>query len=644
MTPHDLFVIGGASLDVLHLSNGQTVRSPGGAGLYTALAAHGAGAKAGMFAPRPDPMPIELQPAADRLTWIGPIVPLDQLPRFEIAHHGSGRATLVDAFWGGEMLIAPETMPVDQLDASIIHIAALRTAERQLNFAKALRMRISEFGIRSRFRNPYSTFRISAGTYGKICASEPDTVRALFDIADYFFMNENEATLIFGGVEQARTKPGHILFVTLSARGAFVVQGDHVTHVEGVPATELDPTGAGDTFCGAALAGLARGEQPIMAARYGVAFAAEMIGAIGPARLTSDQPARLPKDKRVRIVPDQIRHVADLIAHRPDIQPFDFTGELFPPVDDQAALDCFFAATVQQFGFWEMKESNREDAKHAKKDLGNFEPFASLRFYSCPLIAPIDGRSLKGSDYLWAAYLRAMRRDPEFCAPARQAALTEDALAEVFRSDDGSNPMPAFDRHLQQAQAYGRDVQSLGWTPQTLCDWANQSARPRATFLALLDHIGGYKEDPLRKKAMLLALILEQRPERFLRPAADREIASRTDARHDIEPPVIDYHLMRSCLRTGLIEIMDDNLRKKIAGREELSEPDEWAIRFAAYEAIQQVQQSSGCSMGAVDWFFFNARRRCPEMTEPDCPNCAIDPMCAHRKELFQPVRRTTFY
>ena len=48
--------------------------------------------------------------------------------------------------------------------------------------------------------------------------------------------------------------------------------------------------------------------------------------------------------------------------------------------------------------------------------------------------------------------------------------------------------------------------------------------------------------------------------------------------------------------------------------------------------------------MGAVDWFFFNARRRCPEMTEPDCANCVIDAVCAHRKELFQPVVRTTFY
>jgi hypothetical protein len=101
---------------------------------------------------------------------------------------------------------------------------------------------------------------------------------------------------------------------------------------------------------------------------------------------------------------------------------------------------------------------------------------------------------------------------------------------------------------------------------------------------------------------------------------------------------------MRSCLRTGLVDIRDESLRRKVIAREELLPGDEWAIRWAAYEAIQQVQLQSGRSMGAVDWFFFGARQRCPEMTEPDCARCAVDPVCAHRKELFQPVRRTTFY
>ena len=249
------------------------------------------------------------------------------------------------------------------------------------------------------------------------------------------------------------------------------------------------------------------------------------------------------------------------------------------------------------------------------------------------MIAPLDGRSLKGSDYLFAAYHCAWQRDPSIMSLVGQASLTEEQLASILQADDGSNPMPAFDLHLQQANAYGRDMLALGYTPHSIVEIANRAAQPRTVFLSLLDYVSGYKEDPLRKKSMLLALILEQRPEHFLH-AADGES----------EPPVIDYHLMRSCLRTGLIEIIDDELRQRIIAREVVAPDDEWAIRYAAYRAIEAVQQQSGRSMGAVDWFFFNARRRCPEMTMPECTACAVDAVCAHRVELFQPVLRTTFY
>jgi hypothetical protein len=344
-----------------------------------------------------------------------------------------------------------------------------------------------------------------------------------------------------------------------------------------------------------------------------------------------------------------------LIAHLPEVQPFRFVGDFFPYVEDPGTLDWFFAVTLQQFGFWELSPRLVGEG-------------AGVRAYSHPMIATLDGRSLKGSDYLFAAYRRMIDRNSGFFAPDRQAALTAEELAAVLRADDGSNPMPAFNLHLTLAQSYGRDMQALSWTPQAIIEKANASAQPRHTFLSLLDHVGGYKEDPLRKKAMLLALILEQRPEKFLQTTTvslratqersnlpvEAEIASshsstslrsaQSAPRNDMEPPVIDYHLMRSCLRTGLVDVIDDDLRRKLIGREELSAEDEWAVRFAAYQAMQQVQSQSSRSMGAVDWFFFNARRRCPEMTAPDCAHCAIDSACVHRKELFQPVIRTTFY
>lgn len=101
---------------------------------------------------------------------------------------------------------------------------------------------------------------------------------------------------------------------------------------------------------------------------------------------------------------------------------------------------------------------------------------------------------------------------------------------------------------------------------------------------------------------------------------------------------------MRSCLRTGLVEVRDAGLASALAERAAVGAGEEWAVRAAAWHAIAAVTAASGKSTGAVDWFFFGARQRCPEMSAPDCAHCPVDPVCAHRVGLFQPVHRTTFY
>lgn len=112
----------------------------------------------------------------------------------------------------------------------------------------------------------------------------------------------------------------------------------------------------------------------------------------------------------------------------------------------------------------------------------------------------------------------------------------------------------------------------------------------------------------------------------------------------DDAPPVVDYHVMRSCLRIGLLDVVDPDLAGKLQDRMLLTADEEWVVRAAAFVAVQQLVRHSGKSMGAVDWFLFQARQRCPEMSEPECASCPVDPLCAHRKELFQPVHRTSFY
>ena len=590
MSELQILVIGGASLDTLH---GAEQRVPGGAGMYTAMSAHRSGAAVTLYAPRPEPMPGALLTVSEKLTWLGPSIAQDKLAHFEI-YYEDGRANYATSEFGTEDSLSTDELPLDLSNFDCVHLIPLGNIQRQREILHICRERGAK--------------RISAGTALHLINEQPDDAKAVLTDADILFMNEDEAIRLFGSMAEVQSQPGQLIVVTRGREGAIVVQGEVKTDLAGVGAAVVDPTGAGDTFCGATLVGLAAGLHPVMAARRAMPLAAQMTEAIGPAALLRSLPPPEPAaDDRVVVDDTQVARIAALIG---DVAAFPFTGPDLPSVDHPAALDYFFATTLQQFGFWTTNNGR----------------------YGHPLIATIAGEERKGAFYLFRAYLRWLEHDPERLTPAGQAASTKADLLQLLRADDNTDPMPAIDLHLALAQQYGRDMLSLGLTPQSLMQRVNASGSPLRTFLAYLDHIGGYKEDPLRKKSSLLAIVLQQRPEDFM---ADDEL----DA-----PPIVDYHIMRSCLRTGLIHVQDDALTDKLVGRELLSEDEEWAVRIAAHAAIEQLVAKSGKSMGAVDWFFFQARKRCPEMSEPLCDQCVVDPACAHRKSLFQPVRRSSFY
>lgn len=311
----------------------------------------------------------------------------------------------------------------------------------------------------------------------------------------------------------------------------------------------------------------------------------------------------------------QIDAFAAHLGNSGGAQAFDFCspgeGFIYPERGGAGALNYFFFACAHQFGFWTLANDR----------------------WAGPMIARIDGRDLKGSDFLWRACTRALQRDPQVFAPAALAAAGNRALGDIFRGDDGFNPLPLWSEHLALIRSYAQWFADRRTTPTEVVRSVQAEPKPLFALLALLAEIPGYAEDPLRKKAMLLAIALENRPEHFLN-VTDPESAV----------PIIDYHLQRSALRTGLVRVEDAALRAKLAARELLGENDERRVRAATYEAIARLIAKSGLSSAAVDWFFFQNRTRCPEMTAPDCAACPVQAICARETELFQPVFRTTAY
>ncbi len=325
--------------------------------------------------------------------------------------------------------------------------------------------------------------------------------------------------------------------------------------------------------------------------------------------------AEQPSESKAPVTPnpDQIKAFAAWLPTLGQVQPFSFHGipELFPAVGQPGTLESFFLNAAHQFGFWTSKEGR----------------------YDQPMIATVDGVARKGSDYLFYCFQRALNADPEIFFPHRLVDMSIPELDRLFHDDTGRNPLPMWDEHAELIRAYARWFVEHNQTPADLLALANAAERPLQTFLELVGQVPGYAEDPLRKKLMLLAVILENRPERFLR-VSDPESGV----------PIIDYHLQRSALRTGLVEVQDPILREKLVDRRNVSEREEEAVRTATYTAIADLVQRSGLSVAAIDYFFFTNRTRCPEMAEPKCEECPVQTICKQRKDLFQPVHRTTAY
>ena len=259
-----LFIIGGVTIDTVFLPGESTpLVLPGGAGLFTAAGAHAAGGDVTLFAQRPAPMPRLLADAVQRLDWQGPQIPVNELPRLEIVHFGGGKAELRSADWGAQLRLDPVDLPPDLSGYGFVHIAALGPTQKQLDFAAACRAR----GAR----------RLSASTYGRAAYGETEAVRALAAACDAFFMNENEAVGAFGGLDGVQPRPDQVIFVTQGATGAVAFESDTRVHHPAPKVVEHNPTGAGDTFCGAALTVLARRGGVREALETGVRLASEKV-------------------------------------------------------------------------------------------------------------------------------------------------------------------------------------------------------------------------------------------------------------------------------------------------------------------------------------------------------------------------------
>ena len=601
MRAPQLVVIGTPSIDRIEI-RGETLSTVGGSGFITSVAARVVGASAGLIARVPRRLPSRIAAAfAPGAVDAGGLVIVDgTLPGFHISYDKDESATYLTIESGEEADVNALDIPRRWLAAEWVHIGPLAaSAAQQLDFLDELRGRGYRGGL-------------SAGTFSRAAATESGVVRDLFDRVDIAFLNRDEADQIYPEGMPTDT----VICVTEGHSGVRRWDGSHWTKHPTVAITAVDPTGAGDAFVGGYLGGMLLDDpDPV---RRGLETASLIVRGPGAAPLIEALPTRVevetdPAAARSGTAVVDLERTAEVAALLGDVArtaALDFCGSPFPELGDLNAVDALTVGTLHQYGFWDGTD----------------------RGYGGPMWATIDGTRRKGSDFIWHAFTRAAVADPTCLDPDR---LASDPLLfdEICTADDGVCPIPDVSSHRVLQQAYGAAIAELGGISAVI-DRANSTQDPLASFLESLTSIPGFAEDPLAKKANLLALVLANRPEHFLDLRGPSTIA-----------PIVDYHIMRTTLRTGCVTIADGDTRQHLTDRTWVGSTAESSIRVAARDAINALCEHSGLDVAEVDGFLFSlGRRLCLETEPPRCAQCPIEAACGRDVDLFQPIFRTTAY
>jgi len=263
----ELVVLGHVSIDTIVFPDGKKIEMPGGAAAAVATSAALAGARVGLVTKVGEDFPREwLERLARYVDVKGvQILPGRTIHIWVIYREDGSVESPVEMGVAERMGETP--IPEDYLKAELFHIAPI-PPEEQLKVMEKLEGRRVSLDF-----NP---------TYYEDYRRNPDLLRKLVSRSYAVFPNEREAELITGlkdarkAAEELYSWGTELVVITRGEKGVLIYDGDF-HEFPALPVKVVDPTGAGDAFAGAFLAGLVKGKTLEECARLGLERAREVL-------------------------------------------------------------------------------------------------------------------------------------------------------------------------------------------------------------------------------------------------------------------------------------------------------------------------------------------------------------------------------
>ena len=178
-------------------------------------------------------------------------------------------------------------LPLDLIrSARFVHGSAISTA------ISRERLRYGAGSVRCRARRRREDLvRLQPAAQALVARAGARNDRHRRGMSDYFFHSLEDARALSGvedpeaNLDWAHRLGAKHVFLKLGPDGVIASDGARRSRIAGIKVKAVDATGAGDCFCGAALARLAAGDSLVDAARYanaGAALATTGFGAVAP--------------------------------------------------------------------------------------------------------------------------------------------------------------------------------------------------------------------------------------------------------------------------------------------------------------------------------------------------------------------------
>ena len=235
---------------------------------------------------------------------------------------------------------------------------------------------------------------------------------------------------------------------------------------------------------------------------------------------------------------------------------------------------------------------------------------------NAPYEGYVDGEFYHGADLLYRLGAKKLEEDPDFFTAERLSRVTTRTIVEwlTVKSNGREVRPPDPDVRAELLRDIGVKLLKLfdGDPYEVVARSGNFLRRGVGEgFIDLLKVFKAY-QDPVEKKAFLLAKFLERRDILRIKDPQNKEVP-------------VDNHLVRLAIRWGIL-VLDYNTVTRIREGHDFAPHEDTAIRLAARTAYKLLASKAGIDVFILDDFLWLFGRRCCVRGRPVCISGCVQP------------------